>query len=59
MGLFGRLPGEGEEVEADPSTRLRVERTRGRRILAVRVNRVDVPEGMEAEAEESERNAVS
>jgi putative hemolysin len=59
VGLFGRLPGEGEEVEADPSTRLRVERTRGRRILAVRVNRVDVPEGMDAEAEETERNAVS
>ena len=37
VGLFGRLPTEGEEVEADGRTRLRVERTRGRRILAVRI----------------------
>ncbi|HEV7180757.1 MAG TPA: hemolysin family protein, partial [Candidatus Baltobacteraceae bacterium] len=37
VGLFGRLPTEGEEIDADPHTRLRVDRTRGRRILAVRV----------------------
>ena len=37
VGLFGRLPTEGEEIEADDHTRLRVDRTRGRRILAVRV----------------------
>jgi len=37
VGLFGRLPNEGEEIDADDHTRLRVERTRGRRILAVRV----------------------
>jgi putative hemolysin len=37
VGLFGRLPAEGEEIEVDPHTRLRVDRTRGRRILAVRV----------------------
>ena len=37
VGLFGRLPAEGEEVDADRHTRLRVERTRGRRILSVRV----------------------
>lgn len=37
VGLFGRLPNEGEEIEADDHTRLRVDRTRGRRILAVRV----------------------
>jgi len=37
MGLFGRLPNEGEEIDADEHTRLRVDRTRGRRILAVRV----------------------
>ena len=37
VGLFGRLPAEGEEIEADERTRLRVDRTRGRRILAVRV----------------------
>jgi putative hemolysin len=37
VGLFGRLPSEGEEIEADDNTRLRVDRTRGRRILTVRV----------------------
>jgi putative hemolysin len=37
VGLFGRLPKEGEEIEGPDHTRLRVDRTRGRRILAVRV----------------------
>ena len=37
VGLFGRLPREGEEIDAGNGIRLRVERTRGRRILAVRV----------------------
>jgi putative hemolysin len=37
VGLFGRLPHEGEEVEAGDGVRLRVDRTRGRRILAVRI----------------------
>jgi CBS domain containing-hemolysin-like protein len=37
VGLFGRLPSEGEEVEADEHTRLKVDRMRGRRIMAVRV----------------------
>ncbi len=37
VGLFGRLPLEGEEISADEHARLRIERTRGRRILAVRV----------------------
>jgi putative hemolysin len=37
VGLFGRLPREGEEIEASDGVRLRVDRTRGRRILAVRV----------------------
>jgi putative hemolysin len=37
VGLFGRLPREGEEIEATDGVRLRVDRTRGRRILAVRV----------------------
>ena len=37
VGLFGRLPREGEEIEADRRTRLRVDRTRGRRIVSVRV----------------------
>ncbi len=37
VGLFGRLPHEGEEIAAVEGVRLRVDRTRGRRILAVRV----------------------
>jgi len=37
VGLFGRLPDEGEEIEAEHGARLRVERTRGRRILSVRI----------------------
>ena len=37
VGLFGRLPHEGEEIAAGEGVRLRVDRTRGRRILAVRV----------------------
>jgi Mg2+/Co2+ transporter CorC len=35
--LFGHLPHEGEEIEATDGVRLRVDRTRGRRILAVRI----------------------
>ncbi len=38
VGLFGRLPDEGEEVAADDHTRIRVDRMRGRRILAVRLS---------------------
>ncbi|GAC1354901.1 MAG: hemolysin family protein [Vulcanimicrobiaceae bacterium] len=38
VGLFGKLPSEGDEVLADDGhTRLRVDRTRGKRILAVRM----------------------
>ncbi|MBV8491515.1 MAG: HlyC/CorC family transporter [Candidatus Eremiobacteraeota bacterium] len=37
VGLFGRLPAEGEEIEADAHTKFRVERMRGRRIVSVRV----------------------
>jgi putative hemolysin len=37
VGLFGRLPSEGEEIAADEHTRLKVERMRGRRIMAVRI----------------------
>ena len=37
VGLFGRLPSEGEEIDADEHTRLKVDRMRGRRIMAVRV----------------------
>ncbi|MBV9333955.1 MAG: HlyC/CorC family transporter [Candidatus Eremiobacteraeota bacterium] len=37
VGLFGRLPKEGEEIEGADHVRFRVDRTRGRRILSVRV----------------------
>jgi putative hemolysin len=37
VGVFGRLPAEGEEIETGDHTRLRVDRMRGRRILAVRI----------------------
>jgi putative hemolysin len=37
VGLFGRLPREGEEIDAGEGVKLRVDRTRGRRILSVRV----------------------
>jgi putative hemolysin len=39
VGLFGRLPAEGEEIDVDDDTSLRVDRTRGRRILSVRILR--------------------
>jgi putative hemolysin len=35
VGLFGRLPHEGEEIDAGEHVRLRIDRTRGRRILSV------------------------
>jgi putative hemolysin len=37
VGLFGRLPLEGDEIDAGSGVRLRIDRTRGRRILSVRV----------------------
>ncbi|MBV8245095.1 MAG: HlyC/CorC family transporter [Candidatus Eremiobacteraeota bacterium] len=37
VGLFGRLPTEGEQVEAEDHTRLRVDKTRGKRIVLVRI----------------------
>jgi putative hemolysin len=37
VGLFGRLPREGEEIDAGDGVKLRVDRTRNRRILTVRV----------------------
>ncbi len=37
VGLFGRLPHEGEEIDAGEHVRLKIDRTRGRRILTVRV----------------------
>ena len=57
VGLFGRLPKEGEEIDADEHTRLRVDRTRGRRILAVRMF-VSRDHGTEDHAIESESHDV-
>ena len=60
VGLFGRLPSEGEEVEADRATRLRVDRMRGRRILAVRM--FMSPNGtteQEGEVETNEHDALT
>jgi CBS domain containing-hemolysin-like protein len=50
VGLFGRLPREAEEIEAVDGIRLRVDRTRGRRILAVRVIRHEREDAEEAQA---------
>ena len=56
VGLFGRLPNEGDEVEADDHTRLRVDRKHGRRILSVRIytngsiNQAEESEGSDAAA---------
>ncbi|MDE2571012.1 MAG: HlyC/CorC family transporter [bacterium] len=49
VGLFGRLPEVGEEVDVGGNVRLKVERTRGRRILAVRVLRDGVAQQTEGE----------
>ena len=57
VGLFGRLPREGEEVESDALTRLRVERTRGRRILSVRV--FTSPNGAVSDEVEFDANDVT
>lgn len=57
VGLFGRLPSEGEEVEADEHTRLKVDRMRGRRIMAVRVfsnGKLGSQNGAHAEVDEDE-----
>jgi putative hemolysin len=55
VGLFGRLPHEGEEVDAGDHVRLRIDRTRGRRILAVRIFK----NGIHVKADSSELNEES
>lgn len=60
VGLFGRLPKEGEEIDADSRTRLRVDRTRGRRILAVRVFTSDNGAPLDRDEDEAgAHNAIS
>ena len=57
VGLFGRLPHEGEEIESG-LVRLRIERTRGRRILTLHVFKDGMASGMAAPANESEEPAL-
>jgi CBS domain containing-hemolysin-like protein len=54
VGLFGRLPLEGEEIEAGDGVRLRIDRTRGRRILAVHVFTNGKAAGTDADEAEHE-----
>ncbi len=51
VGLFGHLPHEGEEIEASHDVRLRIERTRGRRILTVRIFKNGIHHGEVGESE--------
>jgi len=51
VGLFGHLPQEGEEIEASQDVRLRIERTRGRRILTVRVFKNGIHHGEDGSIE--------
>lgn len=56
VGLFGRLPQEGEEIDAGGQVRLKIDRTRGRRIVSVRLLRNGRVDGGE-EAVETESTA--
>ena len=54
VGLFGRLPSEGEEVETMVHVKLKVERMRGRRIMAVRIfTNGKIGERTEAQSEDA------
>ncbi len=54
VGLFGRLPSEGEEVETMDHIKLKVERMRGRRIMAVRIfTNGKIGERTEAQSEDA------
>ena len=54
VGLFGRLPNEGEEIAAQGHTRLKVERMRGRRIMTVRIHTNGRAGGAVAETDEAD-----
>ena len=58
MGLFQRFPNEGEEIEVDPLTKIKVERTRGHRIISVRFFLSPVPSDEEGEHAPEERNVA-
>ena len=53
VGLFGRLPHEGEEIDAS-GVRLRIERTRGRRILTLHVFKDGIANGVAKSGEAAE-----
>jgi putative hemolysin len=50
VGLFGRLPHEGEEIESG-DVKLRIERTRGRRILTLHVFKDGIANGAASHGE--------
>ena len=58
MGEFQRFPKEGEEIDADPRTRIKVERTRGRRIISVRFFLTPEPTEEEEHEDAEERNVA-
>jgi CBS domain containing-hemolysin-like protein len=58
VGLFGRLPHEGEEVDAGEHVRLKIDRTRGRRILAVRVFTNGKAQAASPSAEDAQEAAI-
>ena len=57
VGLFGRLPHEGEEIDAGEGVRLRIDRTRGRRILSVLISTVNGVKAAPGDAEPAHEDA--
>jgi len=57
VGLFGRLPHEGEEIESG-DVRLRIERTRGRRILTLNVFKEGIANGTPAASDDGEAESA-
>ncbi len=59
VGLFGRLPLSGEEITTADGVTLKIDRTRGRRILAVRIFKPGlVPAGSEAAVDDLDAERV-
>jgi len=57
VGRFGRLPTEGEEIASeDGSARIKVDRTRGRRIMTVRIYCNGVP-GLTPDSEQARESS--
>jgi putative hemolysin len=57
VGLFGRLPHEGEEIESG-DVRLRIERTRGRRILTLNVFKDGMANGTAASTDDGDAESA-